>query len=115
MSRILFDQNVPIGLRRLLPGHEVILASELGWAQISNGDLIAEAERGGFDGLVTADRNLQYQQTLTGRRISVVVLSTNHWTTLRAQADRLVLALDRARPASFEEVLFERGPPRRRP
>jgi len=36
---------------------------------LSNGDLLAEAERGGFDVFLTADKNIQHQQNLYGRRI----------------------------------------------
>jgi len=43
----------------------------LGWQQLSNGELIASAEEQGFDLLVTADRNLRYQQNLTGRRLAI--------------------------------------------
>ena len=42
---------------------------------LSNGDLLTEAERAGFDVLLTADKNIQYQQNLTGRRIALVLLS----------------------------------------
>ena len=37
--------------------------------------LIEAAERDGFDPLITTDKNLQYQQNLAGRKISIVVLS----------------------------------------
>lgn len=45
MSRILFDHNVPIGLRALLPDHEVTLAREIAWAQLANGALLLAAEQ----------------------------------------------------------------------
>jgi hypothetical protein len=41
----------------------------------SNGDVLAEAERAGFD-VLTADKNIRYQQNLRGRRIAIVVLGT---------------------------------------
>jgi hypothetical protein len=34
---------------------------------MTNGDLLAAAERAGFDVLLTADKNMRYQQNLTGR------------------------------------------------
>jgi hypothetical protein len=43
--RILFDQGTPVPLRRHLPDHHhVQTAFELGWSQLTNGDLLAAAE-----------------------------------------------------------------------
>jgi hypothetical protein len=49
--RILLDENIPRGLRRILQGHDVRTASEMGWASIANGQLLDEAEKAGFDAL----------------------------------------------------------------
>jgi len=38
----------------------------MGWAQLTNGDLLKEAEAS-FDALITTDQNLGYQQNLSGR------------------------------------------------
>ena len=35
--RVLLDEMLPIGIRELLPGHEVVTASYAGLAEISNG------------------------------------------------------------------------------
>jgi predicted nuclease of predicted toxin-antitoxin system len=75
--RILLDENIPRGLRRILQGHDVRTASEMGWASIANGQLLDEAEKAGFEALVTSDQNFVFQQNLVGRNIAVVVLSTN--------------------------------------
>ena len=55
--RILLDENIPRGLRRILQGHDVRTASEMGWASIANGQLLDEAEKAGFEALVTSDQN----------------------------------------------------------
>jgi len=60
--RILLDQNVPAPLRRVLLGHEVETAYERGWAELLNGDLIAQAELASFDLFITSDRGIPYQQ-----------------------------------------------------
>ena len=72
--KLLLDESLPRGLRRLLPDHTVVTVQEQGWAGISNGKLLrlAEAE---FDAFVTADQNLQYQQNLVGFEIAVFVLA----------------------------------------
>ncbi len=114
MSRILLDENVPAALGRLLTGHDVKPAYVMGWSGLANGKLIAAAEAEGFDILVTADSNIRYQQNLAGRRIALVVLSTNIWPTIRANPDPVRHAVDRAQPGSYTAVPFDRPPLRRR-
>jgi hypothetical protein len=59
---ILFDQVTPSGIARFLPGHTILKAKDRGWDTLSNGDLLAEAERAGFDLLLTVDENMRHQQ-----------------------------------------------------
>jgi hypothetical protein len=72
--KILFDQGTPVPLRRELGCYTVRTAYEEGWAQLANGDLLAAAEAAGFDGLITTDQNLRYQQNLTNRTLWILVL-----------------------------------------
>ena len=62
---ILFDHVTPRGIARFLPGHTVAKAKDRGWDTLTNGDLLDEAERAGFDVLLTADKNMRHQQNLT--------------------------------------------------
>jgi predicted nuclease of predicted toxin-antitoxin system len=88
--RILLDHNVPIGVRFFFAGHEVVAAHEMGWEALSNGELLAAAEAENFEVLLTADRNIEYQQNMAGRRIRLAVLWTNRWTVLRTDPQRVV-------------------------
>ena len=54
--RILLDENIPRGLRRILQGHDVRTASEMGWASIANGQLLDEAENARDGGVCCQDR-----------------------------------------------------------
>jgi hypothetical protein len=112
MMHVLLDENIPAGLRTLLPGHETTLPTEAGLAGVSNGELLTAAEKLGFEVLLTADRNLSYQQNLTGRAIAIVVLGTNHWGTIRQNPARIIEALSRCGQGRFIEVKFERPAPR---
>ena len=101
---ILFDHVTPRGIARFLPGHTVTKAKERGWDTLTNGDLLAEAERAGFDVLLTADKNMRYQQNLAGRRIALVVLSTPQWPLVRLHMEKIAAAVNAATPGSYTEV-----------
>jgi hypothetical protein len=91
-------------VRRILGGHDVCLAYEEGWAQLSNGRLLDEAERAEVEVLVTCDRNLSYQQTIAGRRLGVVVLGSDRWTIVRRQAGDVVAAVLAVTPGTVLTV-----------
>ena len=40
--RILFDQGTPVPLKRQLSGHSISTAYEMGWSDLTNGDLLAK-------------------------------------------------------------------------
>ena len=105
----------PRGLRLILSDHVVQSAYQLGWAALSNGQLLMAAERAGFDVMVTGDQNLAYQQSLAGRRLAIVALTTNHWATIRANPQPIRDAIQAAEPGGHAVVAFPRPPLRRRP
>jgi hypothetical protein len=65
---VLFDISGAIS------GHEVGRVQILGWAGTKNGALLRRAKEGGFDVLVTVDRNLEYQQNIGASGLALVVL-----------------------------------------
>ncbi len=71
---------------------------------LSNGELLAEAERAGFEVFLTADKNIQYQQNLADRKIAIVVLSTPQWPLVRLQAERIAAAINAVASGGYIEV-----------
>src|SRR5437868_11358505 len=104
--RLLFDQGTPVPLRNHLSNHAVETAYEKGWSNLKNGELLTRAEADGFDALITTDQNLRYQQNLTGRKISVIVLLTTNWPRIKNHTALVVQAIDNLRPGSYEEIPF---------
>ena len=101
---ILFDNGTPAPLRHVLKDHVVVEAIERGWDRLVNGELIAAAEAAGFEILLTTDKNMRYQQNLTGRKIAFVVLGNQQWPVLRRYVERVVAAVNAATPGSYIEV-----------
>lgn len=101
---VLLDNNVPRGVARALTSHSVTEARERGWATARNGDLLRNAEEAGFEVLVTADKNIRYQQNLAGRKIALVILTQLRWELIKRRLPQIAAAVNAASPGSFAEV-----------
>lgn len=104
--KILFDQGTPVPLRRMLPGHTVQTAYEMGWQELENGELLAAAENEDFDVLITTDQNLRYQQNLQGRSIGVVVLLSTSWPRIQKHSETIRTKVAEIVPGSYLEILI---------
>lgn len=102
--RVLFDQGVPVPLEHHLAGHSISTAFQLKWNQLSNGELIRQAESEGFEVMVTTDQNLKYQQNMEHRKIAIIVLMTTSWPRIRGITAAVVEALAQAKPGDYIEI-----------
>jgi len=102
--KILFDNGTPRPIARSLVGHQVTLAQKIGWHELRNGELIRNAERAGYDVLLSTDKNIQYQQNLAGRKIAVVILRNQQWPIVKLHLAKIVSAVNACTPGSFTEV-----------
>ena len=99
--KILLDECVPLQVRLALPDHEVATAQRMGWGGISNGELLDQAERQGFQVFILADKNLRYQQNLSVRKIAILELWTNHRPTLEKHFAEIRAAVDKLAPGEY--------------
>ena len=103
--KIILDESVPQKLRLLIEGgHTVVTAWFQGWSGLKNGALLTAAEEAGCDLFITADQELTYQQNLTGRKMAVLVLSTNNWDFVKAGIAEIMAAISGVTPGSYTEV-----------
>lgn len=93
--RILLDECVPRKLKNSIAEHDCRTVPEAGLAGEKNGELLALAERLGFEVFVTMDKGVEYEQNLSERKIAIIIL--------RARSNRLI---DRLRyvPACLEHL-----------
>jgi hypothetical protein len=98
--KILFDECMPQPLRPRLAEFEISTAQEMGWGRVKNGDLLKRAE-GVFDVFLTADQQLKYQQNLKGRRLAILVLSTNRWPQVKAKTPEIIAAIRSLQPGDY--------------
>lgn len=73
--KILVDECLPAPIKDSLSpfGHDCKTVREIGFGNKKNGELLALAD-GKWDVLLTSDRNIKYQQNMTGRKISILIL-----------------------------------------
>lgn len=84
----------------MLTPREVTTVQQSGFCGLQNGTLLAALE-GAFDVLITADKNLRYQQNLTGRALAIIELPTNRWSLLCPLQARILDAIDGCQPSSY--------------
>jgi predicted nuclease of predicted toxin-antitoxin system len=72
--KILLDEDLPVQLRLVLSQYDVFTIQWMGWKGKENGELLQLMEQEQFDVFLTADKNLHYQQNLSGFRVSVILL-----------------------------------------
>ena len=102
--RILFDQEIPALLRRLIEEHRIDTAAESGWADIENGNLIEKTEQDGYQVSMTNGQNIQLQQNLGARQLSIVVLLSTSWPRVRERVEEIQRVLAGIRPGELKEI-----------
>jgi len=107
--RILLDNCVNHRFGPLLIGFDVTHSERIGWANLSNGNLVQAAEEAGFDVLITVDKNLRYQQNLRGRHISIITLNVLliTYAYIAPLAPQVLPAPEDIRPGSFLNISRE--------
>lgn len=101
--KILIDENLPRYLKRVLAGHDVSTVQEMGWSGIKNGELLKLAEPG-FDLFLTADKNIRYQQNLTGRQLAIIVFPANKLSVVKTLETALKAQIAQTRSGSYIEL-----------
>ena len=73
--KILLDECLPDELKETVTGmgHECQTVRMAGYGSKKNGELLTLAE-GLWEVLLTSDRNIKYQQNMTGRSVSIMIL-----------------------------------------
>ena len=79
-------------------------AAEKGWAELTNGELLDQAESEEYELLITADQSMRYQQNLRRRQIAFIVLRSNRWPDVLLRVDDIRAALNRMQPGELREV-----------
>ncbi|MBI2324486.1 MAG: DUF5615 family PIN-like protein [Chloroflexi bacterium] len=96
--KVLLDEMLPVSFASHLIGHEVSTVTREDWKGLTNGALLARAADRGFEALVTADANMEYQQDLRKFALRVIVVPTQEIDDLAALTPSINAALSSAAP-----------------
>ena len=100
---ILLDESAPRVIQKQLSGFSIATVQEVGWAGITNGELLRRAEER-FDVLITADRQLRHQQQLIGRKLAIVMLPSNQVRMVTELLPVLERTLKTIQPGTLVEI-----------
>ena len=104
--RVLLDECIDEGLRYHFTGHECQTCRYAGLTGLTNGALLAAADRAGFEVLITVDQNMPNQQSLLGRSISLLVIRarTTNLDDLLVLLPDVMKALKSLRPGEVVRI-----------
>jgi predicted nuclease of predicted toxin-antitoxin system len=103
--RLLLDESLPRRLRDHLSGHAIKTVADMGWSGYRNGRLLAAASAQ-FDALITADKNMPYQQNPATLPLAVIILDapSNELSRLLPLVPRLEAILAKLPVRQFARV-----------
>jgi predicted nuclease of predicted toxin-antitoxin system len=105
--RLLFDECVSRLCKAgfAVHGHECFTVPEVGLAGRKNGELLTLAEDK-FDVFVTIDKNIRYQQNLSGRKTAVLIIRarSSEIDDLLRELPASIIALQSIRPGQVVEI-----------
>ena len=105
--RVLIDECLPTKVKALFSagGHKCETVREARLNGKENGELLTLAENR-FDVLVTIDKNIRYQQDITRRNLSVLIIRTasNDFDDILPHVPEALVALQSIHPGQVVEV-----------
>jgi predicted nuclease of predicted toxin-antitoxin system len=105
--RLLFDECVSRLFKAgfAVHGHECFTVPEVGLAGRKNGELLTLAEDK-FDVFVTIDKNIRYQQNLSGRKTAVLIIRarSSEIDDLLRELPASIIALQSIRPGQVVQI-----------
>jgi hypothetical protein len=104
--RLLLDECVPRKFRAGLVGHQCRTVPDEGLAGKKNGELLALAEKAGFQVFLTLDRGLEYEQNLQRRIIAIILIraKSSRLADLLPHSTEILRVLGSIRPGELVKV-----------
>lgn len=103
--RFVLDESAPrrLAVELSLRGVDVS-AFPRDWKGLKNGRLLAQLLEAGFDGLITCDKNLRFQQNLAPLGLAIVVLPSPFFHVLKPLMDEIATLVASAGASETIEI-----------
>ena len=101
--KILLDEGVPKVIQQRLTKVSITNVEDMGWRGIKNGALL-DLMAGQFQVLITADKNLPFQQNLKKRQLSAIIIPANDVPTVVQLLPKIEQALAIIAPGESIEL-----------
>ena len=72
--KLLINECMPQDFRLLVIGHDAFTVGFMCWSGVKNGELIRLAGAGGFEALITTDRQMEHQVNRASLPIALITL-----------------------------------------
>lgn len=104
--RLLLDECLPRPHLSELEGIDAHFVNSLGWKGLKNGALIAQMAAAGFTGMLTVDRNMNFQQNFRDAELFIVLLvaRSNRLSDLLPLMPAARRVLGNIKPREFVQV-----------
>ena len=74
--KILLDEQLHIAMKQALSNFSVSRVKDMDWEGLKNGELREKLNENAFDFLITADKNLPFQQNLQKLKFAILLIDT---------------------------------------
>jgi hypothetical protein len=102
------DESVPVRLAKALAAVGCrVLRFPNEWKGLKNGELLARVRSAGCDCLVTCDKNIRYQQTISLSGLALVVLPRQRFEDVAPLAGAIATAVEQARPGDIVSISID--------
>ena len=102
--RVHLDEMLPVGVARLLPGHEVTTVKAAGFTGMKNGELLRRGAAAGFGVLLTADQNLPEQKSTGATRLALILVPGNRLADIAPRSIEIDEAIRVAEPGTVTRL-----------
>jgi hypothetical protein len=102
--KILLDEGVPKVIQQRLIHFSISNVEDMGWRGITNGALLDLMAARQFQVLITADKNLPFQQNLKKRQLSAIIIPANDVPTVVQLLQKIEQALAIIAPGESTEI-----------
>jgi hypothetical protein len=107
--KVLLDEQINLKLLPLIIKSDVYSVHDFGWAGLKNGELREAINENGFDILISADKNMPFEQNLNKMSFKLLILDTPSlsWRFQALFANKINALLEMEIPSNVKLIYLQ--------